>query len=180
MKFGAGCSDIFILNSGIRLVPIANRRGSKSPRRPTRSKNDDARGLSPELERLGHLGCEARCHKSWDFVLLLLPVKCICKHAPLFHFKPALLICDINSSFHTDPNIHFVLNNFHLVPGGNRGIGYAAVAAFWKLRDFHTIIACRNPKLGEEAAQVLRATDGGGLIEVMRSASYKRTFFCQG
>jgi NAD(P)-dependent dehydrogenase (short-subunit alcohol dehydrogenase family) len=60
--------------------------------------------------------------------------------------------------------------------GGNRGIGYATVAAFWKLRDYHTIIACRNPKLGEEAAQAIRALDGGGLIEVMRFESNERKF----
>lgn len=54
-----------------------------------------------------------------------------------------------------------------IVTGGNRGIGYATVAALWKLKEYHTIIACRNLKAGEEAASALRATEGAGLIEVM-------------
>lgn len=55
-----------------------------------------------------------------------------------------------------------------LLAGGNRGIGYATVAALWKLKEYHTIIACRNLKAGEEVASALRATEGAGLIEVMR------------
>lgn len=65
-------------------------------------------------------------------------------------------------------DLGIITAEFVVAAGGNRGIGYAAVAAFWKLKEYHTIMACRNKAAGEEAAKVLRSTEGAGLIEVMR------------
>src|SRR5258708_7105999 len=52
-----------------------------------------------------------------------------------------------------------------IVTGGNTGLGFQCAAFLSLDRESLVVIACRDPRSGEEAAQKLRRT--GGRIEVL-------------
>lgn len=69
-----------------------------------------------------------------------------------------------------DKAIPFIMSDTQqknvIVTGGNRGIGYATVAALVQ-RGAHVILTSRDLKRGEEAAAQVRAVSPGASIEVM-------------